>query len=1040
MTDIGIVSASAGSGKTFHLATLLEREVGALNVRADAIVATTFTNKAAAELQERVRTFLLQAGRFSDAQMLAASRIGTVNSVCGQLVTDFAFELGLSPRLAVLDEARAQRLLGRALSNVLTGEHESAQLAELSERLGGFDWEAVVSDIVTAARTNCVDEQTLRDSAHRNVEQMMELLDSRAKSVQAVEGNLAQAIRQTLEDVDRALDPTKATGEACQLLRQSRASLEAGRGLPYSLWLKLSKTKGGKRSWGYFAPMQAAAAQVLSHPRLHDDVELAIRLVFDVAARTLQAYADLKKAWGGIDFVDQERLALQALRRDDVRSQLRGQIDLVLVDEFQDTSPIQLAIFLELAKLAPRSVWVGDQKQSIYAFRGADPALMDAAIDQILAEGTLETLGDSYRSRPGLVELTSEVFAAAFDHYGLSADRVRLKAQRPEPRGMDPHAVEVWRLHGGKKEEHAMSVADGVRRLLADKTVTVEDRGTKQVRPVAASDVAVLCRENDTCARVARELSLLGIRAELPTTGIASTLHGLVALSGLALWVDARDSLALANVARIIDYADRPDEFLAAALAAPKGKAFEQAPWRAALRTQREANPSAGPVAALDAVYQALDLRELCLSWPESERRLADLDRLRGHALAYSHECLTEGAASTPAGFLAYMAGLAGDDARALATGGDAVTVSTWHSAKGLEWPVVVLNDVKRSFRANPMGKVSTESESPSIDLEDPLKGRWIRFWPSFFGGHSTGEFFDRLGEHPLTEVLQKREDYQHVRLQYVGWTRARDRLVLASVGPVVEGQLSAILGVELEEPETVGKAKETRSVRWGQHELEVVVRVPERSPPRPTKWNAGIGYDPPRKLQTHAPAFAQPSAMDREGTAGASIAIGPRLPLKGQPDMAPVGEAVHAFLAADLPGLQDATRTEMARELLSGWDVAEFLEPSSLLQAGNALRSWIEKEWPAATWRREWPVAQWLDGGTVLGGRADLVLELDDAVVVVDHKSFPGTREQGVARAAHFAGQLRSYGEAVSAATGKRVTGTYVHLPVLGVVVPVEM
>src|SRR5204862_4090544 len=128
------------------------------------------------------------------------------------------------------------------------------------------------------------------------------------------------------------------------------------------------------------------------------------------------------------DFVDQEALALELLRREDVRAALQGQLDLVLVDEFQDTSPLQLAIFLELASLARQSVWVGDQKQAIYGFRGTDPALMDAVIESLTAISTdpelvlaaveavgkhakLETLSVSYRSRPELVHLTSDVFA-----------------------------------------------------------------------------------------------------------------------------------------------------------------------------------------------------------------------------------------------------------------------------------------------------------------------------------------------------------------------------------------------------------------------------------------------------------------------------------------------------------------------------------------------------------------------------------------------------------------------------------------------------
>ncbi|MCP3955872.1 MAG: UvrD-helicase domain-containing protein, partial [Desulfobacterales bacterium] len=113
---IQIISASAGSGKTYRLSELLEQVVRNNEVRPDAILATTFTKKAAAELQERVRTRLLAAGLTAQAQQLSISRIGTVNAVCGGLLTDFAFDLGISPGQKVLEEEAVSGVIGRAMS------------------------------------------------------------------------------------------------------------------------------------------------------------------------------------------------------------------------------------------------------------------------------------------------------------------------------------------------------------------------------------------------------------------------------------------------------------------------------------------------------------------------------------------------------------------------------------------------------------------------------------------------------------------------------------------------------------------------------------------------------------------------------------------------------------------------------------------------------------------------------------------------------------------------------------------------------------
>ena len=115
MTRIELISASAGSGKTYRLADALERAVTKENVRPGAILATTFTRKAAAELQERVRTRLLHANRVEDALALAGARIGTVNSVAGALVQELR---DIGPVLESL--ANAGPALTRSLSFLAT--------------------------------------------------------------------------------------------------------------------------------------------------------------------------------------------------------------------------------------------------------------------------------------------------------------------------------------------------------------------------------------------------------------------------------------------------------------------------------------------------------------------------------------------------------------------------------------------------------------------------------------------------------------------------------------------------------------------------------------------------------------------------------------------------------------------------------------------------------------------------------------------------------------------------------------------------------
>lgn len=1034
MNSIQIISASAGSGKTYRLAKLLEEEVGAGRVRPDAILATTFTNRAAAELQERVRTFLLKAGRFEEAQRLAAARIGTVNSVCHGLVSDFAFELGLSPELTILDEEASDVEIRRALSNVLTPGKEAAELAELSDRYGDFDWNACVKAIVAAARANGIDD--LAASEARCREEVTGLLD--ASDGGDLEQALASGIESFLAGVPSE-DGTKQTRTVVERARSALRRLKSRGFIPWSDWLALGKADPGAKSRTAAVPMQEAAGALLSHPRLRADLERSIDLVFGLARRALTAYGEHKRERGAIDFVDQEVLALQLLERRDVQELLSGELDLVLVDEFQDTSPIQLALFLKLSALARRSVWVGDQKQSIFGFRGADPSLMDAAIDEILRGKEPETLGRSWRSRKVLVETTSDLFAEAFARHGVPPERVKLKAQRSEAAGLPTEALEIWSLLAKNVPDERRCVAAAIRGLLERAELKIQDPSSGAVRPVRGGDIAVLCRTNDTCRALATELGQLGVRAVLPRAGLLATVHGRLLSAGLRLWVDPRDSLAMGEISRIIDHPDAPDTWLQRAVKAPGGEAFAEASWLEAVRSARAARPDLGAVGALDSIMDALNIRELCRSWPGGDTRLADLDALRAHATLYQGACESDGTASTPLGLVAYLDDLAADDVddRAVVSHQDAVNVITWHRSKGLEWPVVVLFELSKDFSPTPLGRVRAYSDAETIDLANPLGGRLIRFWPDPFGSHSKSSFHDRVEQHSATRALREVEGRQELRLLYVGWTRARDRLVLAGRGDVVGSAVLEQLRNVAGAPLLACPAPDGTAV-WAGRKISVMQREVAPGDPVSTAPEPSVGFDPPPDRKDHAPALLIPSELAEPGTAGSPEEIATGVDLVGSPDMRSLGEAVHGFLAADAPGLDRAERIAIAEGLLARWRVAAAVRPEALLQASDALRAWAARRWPDFTWRREWSVACQLDSGTMLAGRADLVLESDSELVIVDHKAAVVSATDAAAKAATFAGQLRAYALAIGAVQQKRVAGTFVHFPVAGLVVEV--
>ena len=149
-------------------------------------------------------------------------------------------------------------------------------------------------------------------------------------------------------------------------------------------------------------------------------------------------------------------------------------------------------------------------------------------------------------------------------------------------------------------------------------------------------------------------------RAAVVRPGLMAAPEGRLGLAALRVFVDARDSLAAAELALLQEHAGDPDAWLDAVLAprADDAAVFAEAPMHAAFEAARARVPSAGPLAALDAALEAIGARETCLRWGRAAERHANLDALRAHAVSYASACKAEGAAATPTGLVDFLEGL----------------------------------------------------------------------------------------------------------------------------------------------------------------------------------------------------------------------------------------------------------------------------------------------------------------------------------------------------------------------------------------------
>lgn len=499
---IEFVSAGAGCGKTHRLTQTVAEALQSQQARPQGVLATTFTVKAAAELRERVRSWLLSNRRVDLATAIGLARIGTVNSVCGQMLKRFCFELGLSPDQAVLSEVQATRLLKATVADALDDERRE-RLVTLSDRLGldADHWSKTIHQLVQAALSNGIGEQVLRQMGQRNADLM--LANWPQPSGDVSETALTHALRQAERAVASFVEAQIAVGRdiaknlavGLEDLQALARQFESGRWV-WNDWYKASKLDAGAKVRDHLAAVLHVAQAFEAHPAYQADIREQLDLLFQCAADALHAYAAAKRTLGVVDFTDQEALLLQAVRHSDaVRQALSQELDLIVVDEFQDTSPLQLALFIELAQLAKRSVWVGDPKQAIYGFRGTDASLIAGVIQALPQWGGVlgEPLSTSRRSTPELVSLTNAVFGHAFEP-DMSARDVELTAHR-ESLPAQPTLI-AWQFESTNKANDFKGMGQAVQHLLAH-GLKVQDRETKALRAMEPRDIGILCPYND---------------------------------------------------------------------------------------------------------------------------------------------------------------------------------------------------------------------------------------------------------------------------------------------------------------------------------------------------------------------------------------------------------------------------------------------------------------------------------------------------------------------------------------------------------------
>lgn len=816
-----LVSAGAGSGKT-HV--LVERYIELLRKNAEMsvsnIVAVTYTRKAAAEMRSRLKAKIAQLQMISSVEEkprwnqcyseIDGARIVTIHSLCESILKAFPVDAAIDPQFEIVDDVGQSQLLRNAIDKAFreviddSAEELELLLEQNIEDLrywmqqcmkGSTQFKEAISTITQDG--NLTEQKLLAYSQQRLAEFQKRAIDTALNdrsfklAFSYVEQNPWRDETNELERLrgvmvslthdllDGVCEHEQRWSKFCQL-----ASIKVGRYGP-----KNGDADGIKAAMKEVMTIVSALTKKIPG-ELNDEDFKAFRLIvlfIRLAERAMRHYETEKRILLKLDYNDLIELAVSALEHEKSPAQefYHQTIHAILVDEFQDTNVMQSRLIKLLASPSTNLFLIGDDKQSIYKFQGADVATFNswksefAAVD---AESIL-SLSQSFRSHPSVVAFINAMFENVMedsnDSYkakfeALSAARIedvdaeRVKVVVLPEFNSDGEPLKAAEL----KQVEAEAVASWISQHVANQTPVSLKTGN--TRPLQYGDFAVLVQRNQDFADI--EVALAAQQIPYVTLGGRGFLERqeIYDMQNLLSFLSyPQDSHALIGVLRSPIFGITDDILHSISSSASAGRTL----WQKIQETVELRKPGFESVAAAKnslskwikdaALLPVADLLRkivigtsydlVLMTMPNGHQRSRNLWKVVH--LAAENEKLS---CAEFADSLKLMREFKVKQSDAPLDTGDVVKLMTIHSSKGLEFPAVAL-----PVLGTPANSKATKlkfhrdfgvSINTSRELEDDTKPSWYRL------------------THLLDTELELAEKR---RLLYVAMTRARDHLAL---------------------------------------------------------------------------------------------------------------------------------------------------------------------------------------------------------------------------------------------------------------------
>ncbi len=825
-----VVVAAAGSGKT-HV--LVERFLSLLDTNEDwrliSLVAITFTRAAAQEMRERIRSQLEERLRHATSEQaqkrwstcldeLPQARIQTIHSLCGDILRANAAHMGLDPNFRIIEPAESATLLDDAI------EHELARSVDRNSIYHSLFIHFRERDIRAVLR-----EEMEPLSPIASVDELFGgwCDDWRESATPAIATFLKQFGQPAIEPPDNDKLGKEWREILCHLSALHKFEKKHDIELAYSTIKDISELSlrnvGKADNWGGKDLLNASRLKrkelVGAAKDLCNELGTPPNELDRLAAEDLQRWTNLirrvqrrfrhlKKRIDALDYADLEELCDQLLQDEEICNRYHREFRQLLVDEFQDTNERQWRIIRALARaeLSNNLFLVGDPRQSIYAFRGADVRVFKRVLQHIGQDFHKTSLSVSFRTHRPLLKGLNDFFGRILDQdeddtangYEVSMGE-ELRAHRQCSVGQSPHIElllinqsqlrKAWenRDRQAARRWEARELAGRIADWLAEKR-RVQDMITGKERTIALDDIVILFRSLNSIAIYEEVFAAEGLpyvthagRGFFEQQEIWDILNLLAAvenpLDELSLAAALRSPLF--NLSDDSLYAlrrsgqDKPRHrvFLWDVLSRVDGGEFlplpksEIAKIRRAWRLLADLRSLGDRLTVAEMIDEALErsnFRAIVSHHPNGERMRGNLEKLLEVAHSQGNISFHD--------FQKYVKNIRAreiHESQAELEVSGAISMMTIHASKGREFPVVILAD---------LGRAMPRIRNP-LFLQESELGAGCRVL-----NEDTGEIEDTHHHRKIRQAEKKKALAEEKRLLYVAMTRARDHLLLSGM------------------------------------------------------------------------------------------------------------------------------------------------------------------------------------------------------------------------------------------------------------------